>query len=91
MSAEHNPPYAYGSRKQLAADLGVSPGYVSALRRAGLSRHATAEEARAWIQANPGFRRSSVYISRTSPGLADRMMDLATAASRSLSGTLGNS
>ena len=49
------------SRKELAAALNCSPGYVSALRRQGLPELSTVDEARAWMQANPGASFARAY------------------------------
>lgn len=45
------------SRKELAAKIGRSPGFVSAMRKAGFSRIvSTPEEAIEWLKNNPKFR-----------------------------------
>ncbi|MBQ8723090.1 MAG: hypothetical protein IJY80_02245 [Opitutales bacterium] len=46
------------SRKELAAKIGRSPGFVSAMRKAGFSRIvSTPEEALEWLKNNPKFRK----------------------------------
>lgn len=46
------------SRKELAAKIGRSPGFVSAMRKAGFSRIVnTPQEALEWLKNNPKFRK----------------------------------
>lgn len=44
------------SVKELAAELGRSPGYVWAMRRRGLSLRATFADAVEWLKAHADFR-----------------------------------
>lgn len=55
-------------RKDLADQLGVAPGYISAMRRAGLPRNADAAAARIWLSEHPEFRKRAVYPSREHKG-----------------------
>ena len=49
------------SRKELAAALGCSLAFVSALRRQGLPVLSTIPEAREWMQANPSATFGRAY------------------------------
>lgn len=46
------------SRKELAAQIGRSPGFVSAMRKAGFNRVVTTPgEALEWLRQHPKFRK----------------------------------
>lgn len=47
------------SRKELAAKIGRSPGFVSAMRKAGFPRIVTTpEEALKWLKEHENFRKN---------------------------------
>lgn len=55
------------SRKEIAAALGVNPGYISALRRQGLPAVGTVGEVLDWLDAHPRASFNKAYPARPRP------------------------